>query len=364
MASFDETLTRMLARVSTARDKRQGSIIYDTLAPVAAELAQQSIVATIFQEQVSILSAVGVNLENLAANHGITRNQATRAIRIGEMADTDGNPIDLTIGSRFSVPALSGGQIFVLTERFEVTGRCLLECETAGTVGNTYLGPVLPLFTINNLGSAAITGTYTPGEDTETDEELRKRIIERINNRAFGGNVSDYKQFTTAIPGVGAAKIFPVWDGGGTVMVSIIDAEYNPATSEFIGVVQTAIDPVPNSGEGLGIAPIGHRVTVVTPDKLSINITASVNLQTGYTIGQLQSLIEDALLEYILEVRKQWSDSDGLSIFVARITSAIISLPGINNVTNVLINGSPMDLNIQQSPLSQRLPVLESVVIN
>ncbi|KAK9679500.1 Baseplate J-like protein [Popillia japonica] len=351
----------MLTRVSTARDKRQGSIIYDTLAPVAVELAQGNITATVFMEQVSILTADGENLDNLAVNYGLIREQATNAVRIGEMTDTDGNPIDLDVGSRFSVPATSGGYNYALIENLETVGQCLLECETAGTVGNAYIGNVLPLFTANNLGSAMITGTYTPAEDTETDEELRARILERLNNKAFGGNVAAYKQFTKAISGVGDVKVFPVWDGGGTVKLSLIDSEYGIATSDFVLNVQNEIDPIEYTGTGMGIAPIGHRVTVTTPEEIIVSITAAVNLETGYTVSQLQESVDNAISDYLLEIRKQWADADSMSIYIARITAALVGITGINNVTNVTINGISDDLVLSQTADLQQLPAFGEV---
>lgn len=363
MADFDSILNRMLGRVSSTRDKRQSSIIFNTLAPTAAELAQMNISKAIFGEQIYLLKATGINLDNLAPNYGIERSSATAAIRIAEMTDSNGNPIDLPLGSRFSTPVAIGSLNFTLTENLITPGQCLLMCETTGTVGNSYLGALLPLFTINNLGSATMIGTYIPAEDIETDEELRERILDRINSKAYGGNVADYKRFTNAISGVGDVKVFPVWNGGGTVMLSIIDSEYNVATNDFVLFVQNEIDPIPHSGEGLGIAPIGHRVTLVTPIEIPITITATISLSNGYTVSQLQNEIETAIKSYILESRKQWADANFTSIFIARITSAIINVHGINNVTDVKINGISDDLILLQSSSLQQLPIFERVVL-
>lgn len=363
MSSFTSILSRMLGRVSASRDKRQGSIIYDTLSPTAAELAQMNIAIDIFGEQTYLLTAAGENLDNRAADYGIIRAKATHAIRIAQMIDTDGSPIDLPIGSRFSTPNTAGGINFMLAENLTTAGQCLLRCETAGTAGNAYLGALLPLFVINNLGSATMTGTYIPAEDTETDDALRQRVIDRINQKAYGGNVADYKQFTKAIAGVGDVKVFPVWGGGGTVLLSIIDSELNPATDEFIDVVQETIDPIPNSGQGLGIAPIGHRVTVTTPIPVTINITAVVALRAGYTIPQLQTAIEFEIGSYLLDLRKEWSDTALLSIFIARINAAIINVDGVDNVTNITINGNSSDLVLNQTSALQQLPMLGSVVL-
>ena len=170
----------------------------------------------IFSEQTYLQTATERNLDNRAADFAITRRAATFALRIAEMTDTDGNPFDPPIDSRFSAPNVSGGINFTVVERIS-SGRAMLECERSGTVGNEYLGALLPLFPINNLGTATMTGTQIPAEDTETDDELRARVIERINRKAYGGNVADYREFTTAIDGVGSVRVFPIWDGGDTL---------------------------------------------------------------------------------------------------------------------------------------------------
>jgi len=363
MSDFSTILQRMLDNVPADQDKRQSSPIYNTLAPTAAELAQMNIDIQIFEEQTYLLSAVGINLDNWAANFAITRQTSTNAIRIAETTDTNEQPINLPIGSRFATPNVEGGVNFTLIENFGA-GRSLLEAETAGTVGNEYLGPLLPLFAINNLGTATMVGTQIPAEDEESDASLLYRVMFRLNRNPFGGNMDDYEQFVMDIDGVGAVKMFPLWDGGGTVKLSIIDSELNPATVEFIAVVQNLIDPIPNNGLGYGIAPIGHRVTVTTPTTIAINITANVSLRSGYTISQLQSNIEAALEDYISSLRKEWANTSILSVYIARINAAIISVDGVNNVTNIAINGSSFDLELTQTAQLQQLPVLGSVVLS
>ena len=82
-----------------------------------------------------------------------------------------------------------------------------------------------------------------------------------MDAQSFGGNVADYKERVNAMNGVGGVKVYPVWNGGGTVKLVIINSEFNVPSAELVGQVQTAVDPVQNSGRGVGIAPIGHVVT-------------------------------------------------------------------------------------------------------
>jgi hypothetical protein len=42
--------------------------------------------------------------------------------------------------------------------------------------------------------------------------------------------------------------------------------------------VKEIIDPEENSGSGVGIAPIGHYVTITTPQKIDIKISMTVDI--------------------------------------------------------------------------------------
>ena len=363
MSDFTSILNRMLESVSDDQDKRQSSIVFNALSPTAAELAQLYIAIEIYKDQTNLLTATGDNLDNIGLTFSLEREPATFAIRIAETFDTNGIPIDLTIGSRFGIPNIAGGINFVLTENLETSGQCLLTCETAGTIGNSYLGPLLPLFSINNLGTATMIGTQIPADDIETDDNFRKRILERLNQKTFGGNIADYKRFTKAIDGVGDLKVFPVWDGGGTVKLSVIDSSYDSITDNFIEYIKNIVDPDEYTGEGIGIAPIGHKVTVVTPKRNNINVRATVML-SGYTTGQIQAQAEQNIRDYFLLLRKEWSDSDDLNIFNLLIANAILNVPGVVNVPKVLINEIDDDLILSQTADLQQLPYLGVLTLN
>lgn len=408
MNDFNTILSRMLDSVSDSQDKRPSSIVYDSLAPTAAELVQAYITLSIFKEQMNLLTATGENLDNIASNFAISRRQATNAIRIAETIGTDGNPIDLLVGSRFSTPAIDGGINFTLTENLETSGLSLLTSETAGTIGNVYLGSIQPLFVINNLGSAAIIGTQIPADDTESDDAFRERIIEQISRKSFGGNIAAYIEFVKAVDGVGDLKVFPAWNGGltpsvllppanidswienaiipieikewislisdlsrngiislggGTVRLSIIDSSYNSITQDFINYIKNKLDPDESTGEGIGIAPIGHRVTVTTPKEFKLQVNATVMLY-GATIGQIQTQAEENIRNYLLSLRKEWADLSVMNIFILKIANAILDVPGVINVPSVSINGESKDIMLPQTAELQQLPYLEVLTLN
>lgn len=199
--SYEEILKRLLEQVDNTLDKRQGSIIFDALAPAAMELAQCYTSLEIYKEQTYLKTATGENLDNRVADYAIYREPATYAIRIITVVDTNNEPYDIEIGSRFTIPVEYGGYNYTVTEKIEV-GKFKAQCETAGTVGNDYLGVLLPLYNINGLGRAEMINTFRAGEDIETDDALRERAINAINKNSFGGNQADYRRYMQGIDGV------------------------------------------------------------------------------------------------------------------------------------------------------------------
>ena len=361
--SYKSILNRLLDRVDDTLDKRQGSIIYDALAPAAMELAQAYTSLEIYKEQTYLKTATGQNLDNRVADYGISRNDATKAIRIIEVYNTDDILFNISIGDRFSIPEDYGGYNFVVIEQVD-TGIYKAQCETAGSVGNEYIGVLLPIYNIVGLGKAVIIGTFQAGEDIETDESLRKRALSQLNKDAFGGNVADYERYLETIDGIGGAKIFPIWNGGGTVKISFINSDYTIPNKEFIEEVQEIIDPIQNQGKGLGLAPIGHTVTVVAPTEIPININADILVLTDYTLSSLIPEINEKIKEYLKSVQENWQYSSRITIYTARIIAAILSVQGVNNVSNITINDQYKDLVLLEDATTQQFPIFGEVILN
>ena len=361
--SFETILTRLLNRIPDTLDKRQGSIIYDALAPAAAELAQCYIALDIYQDQTYLENAVGENLDNRVADYGISRNQATFAERIATFKNTNGEPIEIEIGTRFGIPNVNGGYNYRVKEQLEL-GKYVLICETAGSVGNEYFGELLPITFINNLGEAFLSDIYIAGEDIESDESLKQRTIDKLRETPFGGNVAEYTQYVEGLEGIGACLVIPVWNGGGTVKIVPITSGFDIPTEAKINEIQSLIDPVQNQGVGLGIAPIGHVVTVKAPTKLSIVISANIQLDSAYTLEGLTEQIESSITKYIQEVQSDWANVEELTIYTSRLIAAILNVKGVTNVENLTINNESSNYKILPKSENNPFPILDEVILN
>ena len=363
-----KTLLEMaLSQVPDDIDTREGSIIYDALSPACYLLAEFYMQLRAILIDVYATTANNEWLDLRVAEQGISRYPSTSAIRKAYFTNISGQSANINLGTRFST--IEENPINYYVSKDLGGGYYELTCEEKGTIGNNYIGELLPLDYGINLETATITEIIIPGQDTETDDALRNRYFVRINEKAFGGNIAQYKQEINDIDGVGAVQVYPVWNGGGTVKCSVIDASYNRITDEFIQKLQETIDPVNNSGEGLGIAPIGHKVTITTPVDKVVNITTNVQGSAGVSILTIKEEIKKALEEYLLSLRQIWGNSNeinvyNLSVYIARINATILNIPGVVNVTNTLINGMAEDLVLIQNATTQELPKLGTVIIN
>jgi uncharacterized phage protein gp47/JayE len=376
-------LERMLDSVSDKLDKREGSVIYDALSPAAIELQLLYIELDNILTEAYGDTASRDYLVLRCAERGITPYEATNAVLKGVFTPAD---IDVS-GQRFNI----GDVNYTVTEKI-AAGEYKVECEDAGTVGNQYLGTVTPIEYIDGLETAELTEVLIPGEDEEDVEDLRERYFASFEEKAFGGNIHDYLEKTNAINGVGSTKVTRVWNSdirpadmipgeavqewyektagsldedvkkwlstiytaaadkklttGGTVLLTILNSEYGPASDTLVETVQNTIDPDESAGEGYGIAPIGHVVTVKSANPVSVDVTADITFDTGYGWDGLQDSINQAVSDYLLSLRKEWADSEYLTVRVSQIDTRLLSIEGIIDIDGTKLNGQGGNLTL------------------
>ena len=193
--TMESILTMLLSRIPDTLDKREGSVIYDALAPAAHELALlYESMAKMFEESF-IETATGNALEKRCAELGVNRRPATKAVRLGYFYGDDGNPMDIAVGMRFATIDGDNSVNFIVMSRVEL-GVFHLEAEIAGASGNVYEGELMALQYTAGLAKAELKGVpATDGSDAESDEDLRARYFYQITDEPANGNCSQYIQW-------------------------------------------------------------------------------------------------------------------------------------------------------------------------
>ena len=349
--TFESILASMLSRIPDTIDKREGSVIYDALAPAAAELAKAYIELDVIMDETFVDTASLQYLILRCKERGVPIKDASAAMIEGKFTP---DTLALESGLRFNC----GDQNYIITEKIE-NGRYRLECESPGAAGNQYSGFLLPIQYVEGLQTAQIAGVLIPGEDADDADTLRKRYYDSLNGYAFGGNIADYKEKVNLIDGVGGVKVWPVWAGGGTVKLTIIDAEYKPPSQALIDMVQSEVDPEMNHGEGLGLAPIGHTVTVVGVMQQEVDVRTNIVFLTGWTFEEARSQVEAAIEEYFTELAEQWADQEYMVVRIAQIEMHILNLSCVVDVMDTTLNGYAKNLEID----AEKIPALGSVEV-
>ena len=341
--TFDVILKRMLDKIPNSLDKREGSIIYDALAPAANELQNAYINLDIMINEAYADTASRYYLIKRAAERGLLPYSATKAIVKGEFN------MDVPIGSRFSLEDLN----YIVREKIS---ECVfkLECEQEGVKANSYLGTLIPIEYIEGLTKAEITEILIPGEDEEDTEDFRQRYFDSLDSQAFGGNQRDYKEKTEAIPGVGSVKVYPTWNGGGTVKLVITNSENKKPSSTLVEQVQTAIDPVQNQGKGLGLAPIGHVVTVQGVTETTVNITTKITYQDDWNWSAIEGYVNSTIDEYFAQLNADWADNENIVVRISQIESALLGVTGVLDITGTSLNGVDQNLVVDADSIPKR----------
>lgn len=355
--TFDVILSDMLSAAPDGIDISVGSIFYDAVVPVAAELAKLYKACSKVASEMFPDTASREYLIRRGAEYGIKPIEATRAVLRGEF------DIYIPEGSKFTLSdyVYTIGKITAdntYSKEYEVI------CDTPGTKPNSVgYGDLIPVSYIQGLSYSRARGIITPGQDEESTEAFRVRVLRAAAGVPFGGNAADYIKYVSAIDGVGGVKVFPAYAGGGTVKIVVQAKNYGVPSSSLINSIKNTLDPTNKTGLGFGIAPIGHSVAVEGVNSYTVTIKTSVTYATGWNQSTASSLISSAVSKYVSALAAKWASVDNCIIHIADIDSAILSTGCVTKVTGTTIydntSGSYVSSSITLD--SKTVPVFGSV---
>ena len=345
--TYERLMQRMLDRVTEKYpnlDTREGSIIFNALAPAAFELAvmyneldnvlSESFVSTASREYLlTACKQMGIDTSVFNSSYGVHKGVFNAEV-----------PID----SRWNHDLYN----YTVTEYIGVDENGHHEyrmmCETAGEVPNVTTGDLTPITYINNeVTYAKVTECLIEGEDESPDEDIRVAYYDRVNSAATDGNIKQYERWCSEYKGVGNYKIEPRWNGDNTVKVYILSASNGVASEELIDEFQEYLDPG-STGMGDGVAPIGAVVTVDTAEEYPITITANVKMLPGYSDT---TAINRAVSEYLASISYKKS-----VVAYMTIGATILSVDGVESINNLQLNGAQYDIVLDQ----YEIPVLDN----
>lgn len=334
----------IISRLSTDIKTNEGSYTNDMVSAVAFEIwnVYQSLNAVIpiaFVDETS-----GEYIDKRCAEYGITRKTGTAAKAVLNLTGTDGTQI----------PA---GKVFLTADGLQFTTDSLVTIAsgsatvnaTAVDVGEAYNVDVstivLQLSNINGL-TTVTNEKAAGGTDPETDIALVKRLYDYLQNPATSGNEAHYKQWALSVDGVGAAKIYSLWDGPGTVKVMIVSNDNEPVDSTIVENCAAYIE---------SNRPIGATVTVESAQGLNINVDANVILDSSTTSEKVKAAFEAELDKYFKSIA-----FEKYTIVYNRIAYMLLDISGVIDYTLLTINGDDINISIA----ANEVPIMGNVEVS
>lgn len=339
--TYENILQGMLDQVTNDVDKREGSVIYDALAPAAYFLADQYFRLENYINLFFADTSVGEYLDRCVSDIGMVRNPATFALR---KVETSGA---IDIGSVWGIEGINYTITKAVSENiYEAV------CNTAGEVGNIYSGE-MNLISGNTSVTAELTDIITASVAEETDDALRDRNMQEVSLQPASGNAADYLKWAREVSGVGDAKVFPLWAGNGTVKVLIVDAEYS--------VDESLEDDVYEHIEEM--RPIGATVTVDSPTEKSISVSAAIEKTSTSSIEEIKADFTKKLSEYLVTLIADYYkklDTGTYRVSVGMIGNLLFDTDGVEDYETLTVNGGMTNITIN----SMEIPVVGTVTIS
>ena len=228
-------------------------------------------------------------LERHASIYNITRKEASAGSGKARFTGTTGT----VIAKGVKVQTVRA-QIYVTMAAAtlkEGQADVAIKAETAGKAGNIKADTVLTLVTpVGGVQSKAVALApgIQGGTEPETDDSLRRRLLNRIQAPPHGGSQADYVAWARAVPGVGRAWAYPSELGLGTVTVRFMRTDGAIPAAADVKKVQDYID---------ARRPVTASVTVVAPIAKPLDLTfTALTPDTPAVRAAITAEIKDLLL--------------------------------------------------------------------
>ncbi len=343
--SYDEIMYSIMNRLPDDIDKREGSVVYIMLSALAEQLAMFGTEMDLLYDAAFADTAEGEDLDRVAKVFGLERKGAAcGVVRI----ESDS---DLFVGDIFT----ADGYDYEITSCED--GYYLACCTTAGSDTMGYIGEILPKDTASSqIKSVEITAIVSSGSDSESDEELRARYFDRARYPVCAGNLSYYRDILSGMQGVGGAKIVPVQNGAGRVKVIIKGEEMGVPSDEVLAYVKEQLDPEEYSGEGRGLAPIGHSVSVEAVEAVDIDITVRLTMRDSTATWAIRQVLSD-IGDKFAAVNAAWAENEAIVLRDSFFEECFLSYDAVKDVEILSINGEENRLILGENQILRGLTI-------
>ena len=338
---------RMMNDLPPDIDDMPGGFPYDMTMPtalIASELLNYHLVRALMVAFPQY--AWGEWLDRHGEEVHVYRHQPTHAS--GELKVTGERGTEISAGRIFSTAATSGMPAveFTAAETRAIgeEGEVMVPVRAVLAGRNSNVGPDTVILQNNPLdGIKTVTNpeAITGGTEIETDEDYYARIqlANESESLSWIGNDSDYQRWALSVDGVGGCIVLPGWKGPGTVKLSLVDTNRDPANEELCqSVYEYIVSPKDRSKRLLPTGTAKLTVTGAETVELSFECTGLQFDAAATNLAQIE-LDFRKMLETVYDRAKVYG-----KVVYHQAESLITDLPGVRDYDTFLMNGSEEDI--------------------
>ncbi len=331
-------LERVLSRMDTDLQTREGSYAYDQAAPISFEIWRVLMTLDELIEAFYVNENSGPYLDAHARLFAMSRREGARAAAKMLFQGQDGTVVPA--GSLFYAAG---------TMEFRLTADAAIKDGTAeGWVLASDVGSAcnVPAGTIDQIGRT-IPGLEKfeneeaqGGADPESDVDLFQRLDEKRKRPPTSGNEAHYKEWALSVNGVGAVRITPLWRGPGTVLVLIAGFDRRPVDDAIVADCARYIQTQ---------RPVGADVTVASAVAVEVDVAARVVLTSTAALPAVEAAFTARLDEYLADAA-----FEEFTVYANRVGALLMSVDGVVDYEGLTLNGSGENLVLEQNGVPVR----------
>lgn len=343
--------SRILARMETDIQTREGSYAYDMASPVSFEawrvlMTLDELITAFYVDEHS-----GHYLDDHADLLGLARRVGTKAVAVMHFTGRSG--VTIPAGTAFFTGSGLEFDLAYDVILIDGAGTGYLSAADVGDNYNVDAGEIDQILR-NISGLESYTNeAATGGTDPENDAALFDRIDYHRKNPSTSGNENHYKEWALSCDGVGAAKVTGLWNGPGTVRVLIAGYDRRAVDDAVISACAQYIETQ---------RPVGAEVTVQSASEVQIHVNATVILSQGTALGTVQAELVSKLGSYLQELADKYFKTSTVRPYVLtynKVAFLLMGIEGVVDFTSLQVNGGTSNIVIDATTV----PVPGEVVL-
>lgn len=332
----EEIQQRVLSRMDTELETREGSWAYDQAAPMSVELWRWAMTLNELVAAFYVNETSGPYLDEHARLFALRRREGARAQTCVEFFGRDGTSIPY--GTAFFTE--DGREYRLLRTHVDrdieiEDGRASGKIEAVEVGGRYNAAPGEISRILRNIpGLERFEADWaTGGADPETDADLFARLDEKRKRPPTSGNEAHYREWALSVDGVGVARVTRCWAGPGTVLVLIAGYDRHPVDGAVVDACAAYIETR---------RPVGAKVTVASAKAVAVDVAAGVVLEPTASREVVKTAFEALLNEYFAQAAFL-----KYTVYASRVAALLMSVEGVVDYTGLTLNGTPENLELE-----------------